>query len=145
MLLVDSEDAVNDKSPWAHLTHRVGDQWPTPTHATDDHCHLMVQCMESWILSDRNTLSKFFGQGFNVNALPTESKSIESIPKESTYQTLKDATRDCKTKKPYHKGNHSFQLLALIDPDKVSAASPWANRFITTLGQVMGVNAVMSA
>ncbi|WP_203225773.1 MULTISPECIES: hypothetical protein [Pseudomonas] len=31
------------------------------------------------------------------------------------------------------KGEHSFKLLGLIDPNKVCEASPWAKRFIESL------------
>jgi hypothetical protein len=44
---------------------------------------------------------------------------------------------NCKTKAPYGKGEHSFKLLALIDPTKVANASPWANRFINELKKKM--------
>jgi hypothetical protein len=36
---------------------------------------------------------------------------------------MKQATKDCQ-KGEYSKGQHSFQILALIDPAKVRAASP---------------------
>jgi hypothetical protein len=85
MLLVDSEDPVTVSSPWIHLLQRPGDAWPTPLGATDDACHLMVQCMESWLLADRDTLRRFFGQGFNPSALPPASNPIETIPKGSLY------------------------------------------------------------
>ena len=137
MLLVDSEDPVLVSSPWAHLLQRQGDAWPTPPHATDDDCHLMVQCMESWFLADRDTLKNFFGQGYDANALPAAENPIETIPKIAVYQALAKATKDCKTKAPYGKGEHSFLLLASIDPAKIAAASPWANRFITDLNQTM--------
>jgi Domain of unknown function (DUF4276) len=61
VLLVDSEDPidpVNESStsgfkPWSHLKQR--DNWDKPTGATDLDCHLMVQCMEAWIVSDWRT------------------------------------------------------------------------------------------
>lgn len=138
MLLVDSEDAVTVSSPWAHLLQRPADAWPTPPDATDDQCHMMVQCMETWLLADRNVLKTFFGQGYDANALPPESNPIETLPKGAVYQAFAKATKDCKTKKAYGKGEHSFLLLALIDPAKVAAASPWANRFVAALKKTMG-------
>jgi len=137
MLLVDSEDPVTVSSPWIHLLQRPGDAWPTPLGATDDGCHLMVQCMESWLLADRDTLRRFFGQGFNPSALPPASNPIETIPKGSLYPALARATRDCKTKSSYAKGEHSFRLLALVDPAKVTGASPWADRFVATLKRIL--------
>jgi Domain of unknown function (DUF4276) len=138
MLLVDSEDAVTVSSPWAHLLQRPADAWPTPPDAEDDQCHLMVQCMESWFLADRSALRTFFGQGYDASALPSESNPIETISKPAVYQALAKATKGCKTKEPYGKGEHSFLLVALINPTNVTAASPWATRFVAVLKKTMG-------
>lgn len=97
----------------------------------------MVQVMENWFLADRETLKTFFGQGFRENALPATSRPIEDVAKEDVYSALKQATRDCET--PYGKGEHSFKLLERIDPAKVMAASPWAQRFVDELKKKMGV------
>jgi len=137
MLLVDSEDPVTVSSPWMHLLQRPADAWPTPADATADECHLMVQCMENWFLADRDTLKMFFGQGYDANALPSARSPIETISKIVVYQALAKATNNCKTKQPYGKGEHSFLVLALVDPAKVMAASPWANRFVTLLKKTM--------
>jgi hypothetical protein len=99
----------------------------------------MVQCMESWLIADRQTIQAFFAQGFKPNALPKQSVTIEGIEKEALYQSLKTATADCKTKAQYGKGEHSFKLLALIDPSKVTGASGWAERFIAELKRRMGL------
>lgn len=142
MLLVDSEDPVAAMQPplqpWLHLLNRHGDNWAKPAMANDDQCHLMVQCMETWFLADCQTLETFFGQGFNAKALPTTANPIEGIAKLQVYQSLNNATRNCKTKAPYGKGEHSFKLLALIDPTKVMAASVWAERFIVEMKKKMG-------
>ena len=140
MLLVDSEDPVTLPTwqPWQHLLNRSGDNWPLPDGANDDQCHLMVQCMESWFLADRQVLETFFGQGFKPNALPAAANPIEGIPKLEIYKSLDNATKDCKTKAPYGKREHSFKLLALIDPAKVTVASGWAKRFIDEMKKQMG-------
>ena len=67
LLLVDSEapvafaaqlgdatvkDVRSQWLPWLHLLHRPGDGWEKPAGAQDMQCHLMVQCMESWLLAD---------------------------------------------------------------------------------------------
>ena len=141
LLLVDSESPVSAThqqgpvaqwEPWGHLRNRQGDQWTKPANASDEDCHLMVQCMEAWLLTDGAVLREFFGQGFNANALPATANQIESIPKNQLYRALADATRGCKTKAIYGKSEHSFKLLALISPVLVAAASPWAKRFIDT-------------
>ena len=147
ILLVDSESPVaadcqqgeaDTWLPWHHLRNRQGDQWEKPVNATDTDCHLMVQCMEAWLLADRDTLQTFFGQGFNANSLPAAGNPIESVAKEQIYRSLADATRNCKTKAPYGKGEHSFKLLALVAPDHVTAASPWARRFVAVAKTKMG-------
>lgn len=133
MLLVDSEDAIVGRSPWRHLLNRPGDHWESPPNATDDDCHLMVQCMESWFLTDHAALAAFFGQGFNPAKLPHSSRDVEAISKDSVYQALAESSGACKTKAPYGKGEHSFKLLARIDPHQVIAGSPRAAHFVTTL------------
>jgi hypothetical protein len=135
MLLVDSECAVTVASPWRHLSERPGDAWPRPEGAQEHDCHLMVQCMESWFLADRTVLAKFFGQGFNENALPSPDRPIEQVEKNELLDSLARATKTCKTKSSYGKGEHSFQILALIDPARVSGASFWAKRFLESMDQ----------
>jgi len=55
------------------------------------------------------------------------------VPKQQVYDALAKATRDCKSKSQYGKGEHSFKLLGLINPGKVREASPWAKRFFEAL------------
>jgi len=149
MLLVDSEAPVaaaaqvdQDRQkwlPWLHLKQRQGDEWERPAGADDLQCHLMTQCMESWLLADRGVLKSFFGQGFKENQLPAAANLVETIAKAQIYNSFADATRDCKTKAQYGKGEHSFKLLALIDPGKVMDASPWARRFVEAIKARMGL------
>jgi hypothetical protein len=139
LLLVDSEAAVSEISPWTHLRNRPGDGWEKPGTAADDDCHLMVQCMEHWFLADRETLKAFYGQGYRESALPSSGTSLESIPKDTLSRSLYEATRNSRTKRAYSKGGHSFELLARIDPAKVTAASLWADRFVTAVRTAMTV------
>lgn len=129
LLLVDAEDPVKKPDPWQHLKDRDG--WSPPEGATDDQCHLMVQAMESWFLADRAALVKFYGQEFNENALPA-NQQIEQVPKRDALNGLDGATRGT-TKGSYKKGSHSFEILAKIDPTKVTDASTHAKRFINVL------------
>ena len=136
ILLVDSEELVSEtcKSAWEHFQIREGDKhWTKPEGASDDDAHLMVCCMESWFLADRDTLKKYFGQGFNENALPHVNNPIESNTKNNVIDGLKSATRNCKTKIVYNKGEHSFALIGLIDPKKVEKASTWAEKLLDKL------------
>ena len=146
LLLVDSEAPVAPQhqagspqtwQPWKHLKARVGDGWDMPVGSTDADCHLMVQCMESWLISDRKALALFFGQGFKEGKLPSPANAVESISKTDVYAALAASTLECKTKSQYGKGEHSFKLLSKADPSKVISASPWAKRFIEELKKKM--------
>lgn len=132
LLLVDSEASVangNTDAPWDHLKTRDG--WNKPNGAAENQAHLMVLCMESWFMADKDALAEFFGNGFHRNSLPRQA-DIEAIPKATLYSCLKNAARPTK-KKTYGKGDHSFGILAMVDPQKVQEASQWAKRLITTL------------
>ena len=132
VLLVDSEAPMaSDSDPWTHLKHR--DNWDKPRNATGDNVHLMVQCMEAWFLADKDSLEKFFGGDFNRNALPARS-DVENIPKGDIEKGLNMAARQCRRKgSAYHKGRHSFTILAELDSQKVIDASPHAERLVRTL------------
>lgn len=134
LLLVDSEAPIannhqpplgNSFQPWMHLKAR--DNWDKPDNAADEDCHLMVQCMESWFISDWQEVSKFFGQGFKDTEEPAQPS--EKVAKQELFVALEKATKDCKKGK-YGKGSHSFKLLALISASRVLDTSPWAKRFI---------------
>lgn len=144
MLLVDSEATVSAQHqsgktdtwlPWSHLY--VRDRWKKPTSSVDTDCHMMVQVMESWFLADQAALQDFFNRGFNSKMLPAAANPIEGIAKATVYSALQRATVDCKTKAPYDKAEHSFKLLAIIDPAKITTASPWAARFVAELKKKM--------
>ena len=129
LLLVDSEAIVSDiDQPWEHLHQREGDHWSKPDGASNDHVHLMVQCMEAWFVTDRGALCVYFGGNFRESVLPART-DVEEIPKNGLFSSLKEATRNT-TKGAYGKGRHSFELLALIDPSKVVDASPAAKRLV---------------
>jgi hypothetical protein len=138
LLLVDSEAPVSTQNPWEHLRNRQGDQWEKPVNAKNEDCHLMVQCMESWFLADKKTLQDFFKKDFKESALP-KNTDIESLDKDKVYQSLTSASKDT-SKGKYSKGAHSFEILAMLDPQKVSDASPWAKRFLDELRSRMGVS-----
>jgi Domain of unknown function (DUF4276) len=142
-LLVDSENFVlannqqgadpTNWKPWVHLKEREGDKWDRPNGCSDSECHLMVQVMETWFLADRAAVKDFFGQGYKENKLPAIQNAIEGIAKSEVHRSLGEATKACKSKAEYGKGEHSFKLLTKIDPNLVTNASPWAKRFIDML------------
>jgi len=134
VLLVDSEapiaaqtgDANEDAAARRrHLKTRDG--WELD--AVDaDRIHLMVQCMEAWIVSDPEALSAFYGQHFKANALPVRH-NLEEEPKQDLYDKLDKATSDKRlTKGSYGKIRHASELLKRIDPAKVAVRCP---RFAT--------------
>lgn len=135
LLLVDSEGPVakqdhsDEFRPWHHLKQRDG--WEKPNHAQDDDCHLMVQCMEAWLISDWSALETFFASGFKTKHKP--AAATEALSKTDVYAALERATERCVPKGHYGKGAHSFKLLGLISPKLVFAASPWALRFLNEL------------
>ena len=132
ILLVDSEGIVST-GPWTHLRTRVGDGWHQPSGTTDDQAHLMVQVMESWFLADRNILIAYYGKNFRASSLPRRS-NVELIPKHDVFRALEHASRKT-LKGPYHKTKHAFDLLEMIDPTLVRAASAHAGRLFKVLLQ----------
>lgn len=141
-LLVDSEEIIDSSvqdnedsqkwKPWKHLKKRKGDEWEKPEVALDKQCHLMVQCMEAWLVADIDALKQFYGQGFKEKEFQNIT-DVEMIDKNILYNKLENATKDTKTKGRYGKGNHSFLLLQKINPEKVVEKSKWAKRFIDIL------------
>jgi hypothetical protein len=143
-LLIDSEapieenqpDDIHKWKPWKHFQNRDTDKsWDIPDNARDTDCHLMVQLMESWFFADKDALKSYYGQKFHENSLP-QRKDIENIPKEEVLKSFKNATKDT-SKGVYGKGGHSFDILQRIDPEKVTAASPWAKRFVDIMNEEM--------
>ncbi len=126
-LLVDSEGPVQaNVTPAAHLERL--DRWDF-TGLPDGRVFLMVQAMETWFFADRATLAEYYGDGFRPNALRGSERNVEVIAKDDLEPSLVHASRDTKTKGAYKKATHAFDLLALIDPNKVEAASIHAAAF----------------
>lgn len=120
ILLVDSEGPVGAAgASWAYLRSR--DNWRRPTRCTEDQAHLMVQCMEAWFLADREVLRQFYGPQFLAGSLPGHA-DIEEVPKDELVRRMEHASRNTQ-KGRYHKTRHGFRLLALIDPQRIRAAS----------------------
>jgi hypothetical protein len=134
ILLVDSEEPVVENSRWEHVRLRPGDKWPRPAGASEDQIHLMVQAMEAWLHADQNALRDFYGQCFRIAGL-SQRQNVEQIPKADLFAGLQRATKDCQ-KGEYSKGEHSFQILAQIDPARVKAASPFAEKLLRVLDRI---------
>ena len=134
LLLVDSEDPFPpNMSKWDFLKKR--DQWEKPVQACEKQVYLMIQAMEAWLLADRIALQKYYGNGFKVDALPSEKNPAESLNKKTMYEALEKTTLFT-TKKSYSKGGHSFQLIGLVDPQKVMDACPSAKQLIEYLIEI---------
>ncbi|WP_320172974.1 DUF4276 family protein [Maridesulfovibrio sp.] len=138
ILLVDSEKHVEKKhryKPWDHFKEREGDKhWQKPTQADDNSAQLMVQCMEAWFMADKTALKEYYKKNFKVTVLPT-SQDIENIDKKILYSSLEKATKDTQKGK-YSKGNHSFKILAEINPVNVKDKSSWAERLLEHLKEL---------
>lgn len=153
LLLVDSEELVatdrHTQQPiaaWQHLANRPNNAMPRPAQATDDQAQLMVPTMEAWFLADKDTLARYytgkFGrEAFNSNALPKRA-NVEQVAKPALNDALANATRANQTKGIYDKGNHSFELLALLDPKAVAQASYHFRRLLCHLKQVLQATAM---
>ena len=127
ILLVDAEGAVSEK-PWLHLQDRDG--WDSQ-NISDEHCHLMVQMMEAWIVADVAAMESYYGDGFRRNVIPKQD-DVEAIDKATLERSFKDATRRTQ-KGQYHKIRHGPDLLCIIDPRTVLSKARHCERLFTTL------------
>ena len=128
VLFVDSEAPVVGP-PWDHLG-RGPDGWQNPG-CSDDHCHLIVQAVEAWLVADPDALARYYGQGFRGNVLPRR-KDVEAIPKAELIPALEQATRET-SKGRYHKIRHCSKLLERLDPARVRSRASHCDRLFTTL------------
>ncbi len=136
LLLVDSEAPVTHPTCWEHLKNRPGDGWDKPAGAEEKHVYLMVECMENWFIADAKALENFYkNDDFLPKNIPAR-KDVEHIGKDEVFTALEAATARCKRKGQYHKGRHSWKLLALLDPETISKKSPHAKRFFDFLKEL---------
>ena len=113
-----------------HVRNR--DNWNL-SDTPPEQIHLMVQCMEAWIVSDREKLADYYGQGFHAASLP-DRLHLEDEPKQMLYDKLQRATRNT-TKGEYAKIIHASKLLEFIDPRKVAARCPRFATFVAWLNE----------
>ena len=141
LLLVDSEDPLEDEDrasdsavAWAHLKSR--DNWDRPAGVKNDQAQLMVTCMETWIMADREALHTVFGASLRTNALLPQD-NLEARTRQDVHNALENATRDCGREKAYRKGSRSFQVLAQLNPETLNRHLSHFQRFITTLNRYL--------
>jgi hypothetical protein len=130
VLLVDSEGPVSD-TPWAYLQRMDGWRCDLP----DDHCHLMVQTLEAWLVADHEALKHFYGSGFLASAIPP-TPDVETIDKETLLSSLNHATRRTQ-KGEYRKIQHAGPLLKRVRPDRVRSRACHCERLFTVIGNVI--------
>lgn len=112
-MLIDSEETVNDpEKTWDHLKSR--DSWDRPAGANDEQVLFMTTCMETWIISDRNTLRDHYGSNFQESTLPPLT-GLEERNRHHIQEGLERATRGCSN--AYRKGRRSFEVLAKLKPE----------------------------
>jgi Domain of unknown function (DUF4276) len=128
VLLVDSEAPVTH-GPWVHLKNR-GDNWDSGG-LSDEHCHLMVQTVEAWLIADPDALASYYGQGFQRSAL-SKRQSVEAIPKAELVPSLDRATQHTQ-KGRYHKIRHCSDLLSRLNPETVRSRASHCDLLFTTL------------
>lgn len=128
ILLIDSEMPIApDADPWSSLQTRPGDtHWARPTGIASERIFLMVQTMEAWFFADKEALVTYYGKNFDKLSL-TQRADIENIPKDSLEKELKHASRN--TTKGVYKKSHGFEIIGLVAPVKIRAASPRAAAF----------------
>jgi hypothetical protein len=118
-LLVDSDAAVTANSPAEHLRTKL-ESAHVPRDARAN-IFLMVQCMESWFVTDKTALKACFGDRLRENALPA-SQDIEAVLKTAVLDALKAAVQATPAGN-YHKVNHSARILANLNPAAVAERS----------------------
>ncbi|MCC7246947.1 MAG: DUF4276 family protein [Saprospiraceae bacterium] len=132
LLLIDSEKPlVKNESIWKQLSK---ESMPPPEGAGEEHIFLMIQVMETWFLADIDALNLYFRPDFKATKIP-KWNDLESVPKESVFKALEDATASC-PKKQYAKGKISFELLKAVSTKKVTEKCPSAARLIEHLKQI---------
>ena len=86
-------------------------------------------------MSDVDALRNYFGKEFQPSALP-KNPNPELVRKDDVLNGLEKASSKCGKK--YRKGRHTFNMLMLIDPNKVVGDMPWAKRFVDHVVELQG-------
>ncbi|MGC4047207.1 MAG: hypothetical protein QM758_25700 [Armatimonas sp.] len=91
ILLVDSEDPISNEG-WEHVEKR--DKWGRPDGISDEQILFMATCMETWMVTDRDSVAAYFGQKFNDKALGTDS-DLENRKRDVVQKALETASKSC--------------------------------------------------
>ncbi len=133
----DTKDEANANARVQHLVNRDG--WSF-RGVEPSHVHLMVQCMEAWILADLEQMGKFYKKNFRRNALP-QLPNMENEAKTSIYSKIVAATKDTQ-KGEYSDANnakitHASKLLEMIRPEEISKRCPRFKTFVRWLDEIV--------
>lgn len=134
ILVVDSEGPVDAGMTPKDFLRRPPHNWHLQD-APPDSVHLMVECMEAWIVADREAVATYFGQHFNGNCLPGHN-DLEAVSKAQVQTALANATRQT-SKGEYKKGRDDSILLACIDPNRVRERCPHFRALTAFLDQII--------
>lgn len=140
VLLVDAETRVStDAKVWDVVAQREGDNWQRPDWAKEEHLYLMVEFVETWLLTDQEALATFFKRNFNPKPLPTTN--LENRSKNDVENALKKATKDCKNG-PYRHGQ-AHEVLEFVCSEKVQTLRH-GMRLFKELGSLINNQPVIS-
>lgn len=128
-MMIDSEEPLAQlEATWPHLKQR--DQWARPAGAIDDQVLFMTTCMETWIVSDRVSLKKHFGQHLKEKGL-APLDGLENRGRHDVQDALIKATRSCPN--AYQKGERSYAILGELDPAALKEHLPSFRRAVRIL------------
>lgn len=133
MMLVDSESTITAQGQgpavgWQHLEQRDG--WSRPPGTADDQAQLMVTCMETWLLADRNALERRFPGLASRRLLSPDG--LEQRSTSDIQSSLRHAT-ETSSRGHYEKSRDSFDLIGSVDPDVLRDRLPHFGRFLNAL------------
>ena len=117
-LLVDADAEVTTPTPAHYLASKL-DAANVP-HDVRKNIFLMVQCMESWFVTDKNAVEKCYGARAKIK-LPANT-NIEAVPKADVFAALNEAAKGTPAKR-YHKVRDAVKILAVLQPGIVASRS----------------------
>jgi hypothetical protein len=130
-MMIDSEEPLHDpEAAWDHLKNR--DKWDKPPGAAEEQVLFMTTCMETWIITDRDTLKTHYGSPLQVSALPP-LKMLEERSRYDVQGALVHATRNCTS--AYQKGKRSFEVLSKLKPEALRPHLPSFRRDLEILDE----------
>lgn len=131
LLLVDSERPVT-KPAHQHLAEKK-DEWELDK-SLEDQLHLMVECMEAWLIEDLDALNRFYGEKFDRGKF--ETADVRKRRKNAVITALEAASRRT-PKGKYGKLTHGPDLLAVVDTRLVRKGAVQCERLFAYLQSII--------